>query len=164
MVNKTDVCDKNYFKKVIDENVIDQLDEERYEFILDLQKFNNNCYESNYVLSRYNYLLRVFEIKNKFRHLTMIEPKKQNIVTQISICLTEKYNGFQTISTEFSRRERKKFKPIDIIYQPTKNPEIRPLCYYTEDISKAYTNIYDQKDKTKRDYSCYECYYCRHFF
>ena len=63
MVNKTDVCDKNYFKKVIDENVTDQLDEEKYEFILDLQKFNNNCYEINYVLSRYNYLLRVFELK-----------------------------------------------------------------------------------------------------
>ena len=106
----------------------------------------------------------VFELKNKFRHLTMIEPKKQNIVRQISICLTEKYNGFQTISIEFAGRERKNFKPIDIIYGPTKNTEIRPLCYYTEYISKAYTNIYDQKGKTKRAYSCYECYYCRSFF
>ena len=62
----------------------------------------------------------MFELKNKFRHLTMIEPKKQNIVRQISICLTEKYNGFQTISIEFAGRERKNFKPIDIIYGPTK--------------------------------------------
>ena len=75
-------------------------------------------------------------------------------------CFTEKYNGFQTISIEFARRERKNFKPIDIIYKPTKNPEINPLCYYTEDISKADTNFYNQKDK-KRAYSCYECYYCR---
>ena len=65
--NKTDICDKNDFKKVIDENLIDQLDEEKYEFILDLQKFYNNCYEINHVLSKYNCFLRVFELKNKFR-------------------------------------------------------------------------------------------------
>ena len=59
MINKTDVCDKNDFKKVIDENLIDQLDEEKYEFILDLQKFNNNRYEINYTLSKYNYFLSV---------------------------------------------------------------------------------------------------------
>ena len=59
MINKTDVCDKNDFKKVIDENLIDQLDEEKYEFILDLQEFNNNRYEINYALSKYNYFLSV---------------------------------------------------------------------------------------------------------
>ena len=37
--------------------------------MLDLQKFNNNCYEVNC-------FLRVFELKNKFRHLTIKEPKK----------------------------------------------------------------------------------------
>ena len=74
--NKTDICDKNDFKKVIDENLIDQLDEEKYEFILDLEKFYNNCYEINHVLSKYNCFLRVFELKNKFRHLTVKKQKK----------------------------------------------------------------------------------------
>ena len=37
-----------------------------------------------------------------------------------------------------------------MIYKPTKNPEISPLCYFTEDISCAYSR--------------YECYYCRKFF
>ena len=74
--NKTDICDKNDFKKVIDENLIDQLDEEKYEFILDLQKFYNNCYEINHVLSKYNCFLRAFELKNKFRHLTVKKQKK----------------------------------------------------------------------------------------
>ena len=103
-----------------------------------MQKFNNNCYEINYLLSKYNYFLRLFELKSKFQHLTMKDEKKQNIVRQISSCLTEKYNGFHATSTEFARKERKIFKPIDIIYKPTKNREICPLCYYTEDISKAY--------------------------
>ena len=162
--NKTDVCDKNEFKKPIDEKLIEQLDEEKYKFILDFQKFNNKYYEINWFLSKYNNFLRVFELKNKFRHFKMKGPKKQKIVRQISSCFTKKYNGFQTISIEFARKERKNFKPIDIIYKPKKNSEIGPLCCFTEDILKGYTNFYNQKDKFNRAYSCYECYYCRKFF
>ena len=103
----------------------------KYEFILDLQKFNNNFYEVNCFLSEFNYFLKVFELKNKIWHLTIKEPKTQNIVRQISSCITKKYNGFHAISIEFARKESKKFKPIDIIYQPTKNPEINPFCYLT---------------------------------
>ena len=42
--NRIDICDKNDFKKVIDQNSINQSDEEGFQFILDLQKFNNDCY------------------------------------------------------------------------------------------------------------------------
>ena len=138
--NKKDICDKNELKTVIDEKLIDQLDEEKHDFVLDLQKFNSHCYEINSFLSKYGYFLRVFELKNKFRQLFMKEPKKQNIFRQISSCINEKYNGFQSISIEFARKERKNFKPIDIIYKPTKNPEFSLLCCFTEDISKAYAN------------------------
>ena len=62
------------------------------------------------------------------------------------------------------KQERKNFKPIDIIYKPTKSPKINPFYYYTEDISKAYANFYNAKDKNIRAYSCYECYYCWEFF
>ena len=58
--------------------------------------------------------LRIFELKDKYRKLSMLEPKKQNIVRQLSSCLIEKYNGFQVISIEFDRNQ-KKIKPIDII-------------------------------------------------
>ena len=164
--NKKDICEKNELKTVIDEKLIDQLDEGKYYFVLDLQKFDNNFYEINSFVSKYGYFLRVFELKNKFRQLFMKEPKKQNAIKQISSCINEKYNGFQSVSVEFARKERKNFKPIDIIYKPTKNPEFSPLCYFTEDISKAYSccEFLQCKDKTKRAYSCYECFYCRKFF
>ena len=106
----------------------------------------------------------MFELKSRFRHLTMKERKNQNIARQISSCITEKYNGFQTIPIEFARKERKKFKPIDVKYKPTKNPETSLLCYFTQDISKAYINFYNVKDKTRRAHGCYECYYCRKLF
>ena len=35
-------------------------------FIIDFQKFNNNCYEINSFQSNHNHFLRVFELKNKF--------------------------------------------------------------------------------------------------
>ena len=76
----------------------------------------------------------------------MKEQKKQSIVREISSCISEEYNGFQTISIEFVRKERKKFKPMDIIYKPMKNPEISPLSYFTQDILKAYINFFNVKD------------------
>ena len=94
----------------------------------------------------------------------MKEPKKQNKIRQLSSCLIGKYNGFQVISLEFNRKQKRKFKPNDIIYKPTKNPEVEPLCYFSKDIPKAYSNFYSIKDKRKRDYNCYECYYCRNLF
>ena len=41
--NKKDICNKNELKTVTDEKLIDQLDEENYNFVLDSQKFNKNC-------------------------------------------------------------------------------------------------------------------------
>ena len=49
----------------------------------------------------------------------------------------EKYNGFQVICIEYVRKQRKKFKPINIIYKPTKHIETELLCYFSDDISKA---------------------------
>ena len=80
------------------------------------------------ILFYQNVIKKVFELKNKFRHLSMKEPKRQNIVRQLSSCLMEKYNGFQVISIEYARKQRKKVKPINIIYKPTKHIEIEPLC------------------------------------
>ena len=61
-------------------------------------------------------------------------------------------------------KQTKKFKPIDIIHKPTKHPEIDPICFYSNDIAKANTNFYSVKNRNKRAFSCYECYYCRKFF
>ena len=132
-------CGKQEFEESIDKNLIEQLDQpEKFQFIVDLQKFNNICYEINSILSKHDYFLKVFELKNKFRHLSMKEPKKQNIVRQLSSCLMEKYNGFQVISIEYARKQRKKFKPINIIYKPTKHIETEPLCYFSEKLTLTH--------------------------
>ena len=89
--------------------------------------------------------------------------EKQTQIRQLASCLIQKYNGFHIIKNSFSKRERRKFEPVDIIYIPTKNAQILPECYYTTDISNAYTALYSGL-KTRRAFTIYECYYCNRFF
>ena len=57
------------------------------------------------------------------------------------------------------------FKPIDIIYKPTKHIEIEPLCFFSEDISKAYSSLHSKGKKgLSRAHKAYQCYYCNKFF
>ena len=105
------------------------------------------CYEINSILSKYNYFLRGFELKNKYCRFSVKDKSKQKIVRQLSSCLIEKYSGFRVITIEFERKQRKLFRPIDIIYRPTKSIDIEPLCYFSDEISKSY-----------------QCYYCNKFF
>ena len=60
------------------------------------------------LLAKHGYFLRVFELKNKFRHLALKNSKKQNIVRQLSSCINEKYNGFHLISIEYNKKIRTK--------------------------------------------------------
>ena len=57
--------------------------------VLDYQKCNSQCHEINLILAKYGYYLRVFELKVKFHHITLKNPKKQN-VRQLSSCINEK--------------------------------------------------------------------------
>ena len=82
-----DVCSKEDFEKVIDKNLIEQIDQpEKFKFIIELETFMKMCYEINTILSKFGYFLKVFELKNKFRHLTMKDKTKQNIRRQLSSC------------------------------------------------------------------------------
>ena len=131
---------------------------------MDLQKFQNIRYEINSILSKYSYFLRVFELKNKYRRFSVKDKNKQKIVKKLSSCLIEKYSGFRVISIEFERKQRKLFKPTDIICKPTKSIEIEPLCYFSDDISKAYSSLHSVGEKITRAHKCYQCYYCNKFF
>ena len=123
------------------------------------------CSEINVILSKFGYFLRVFELKNKFCQLTMKDKTKQKVVRQLQSCLIEKYSSFTIISIEYQKKQRKLFKPIDIIYKPTKHIEIEPLCYFSEDISKAYFSLHSKGKKgLSRAHKVYQCFYCNKLF
>ena len=87
-----DQCDKKEFEKSIDKSFIEKLIEKstnkgliekrihKFKFIIDLQKFQNMCYEINSILSKYNYFLRVFELKNKYGRFSVEDKNKHKIV------------------------------------------------------------------------------------
>ena len=154
---------ENRVSKKIDCNIIANIFD-KFEFIIDLQKFENMCYEINCILSKYGCFLRIFELKHKYRRLTVKNKNEQKIVRQLSSCLIEKYSGVTQISLEYKRKQRKLFKPIDIIYKPTKRLEIKPLCFFSNDLSKGYLSLYSSGEKIKRAHECYQCYYCNKFF
>ena len=137
---KTDLCSSAELKESVDNNLFIQLNQEKFNIILDYQKFNNQCHEVNMLLAKHGYFLRVFELKDKFHHLALRHSKKQNIFRQLFSSKNEKYNGFHAISIEYSKKLRKKIKPIIINYKPVKPPEIKSQSYYSQDISKSYRN------------------------
>ena len=97
--------------------------------MLDNQKFNTQCHKIKGILTAYGYFLRVFELKGIFCHLIKKHPKNQNIVRQLSSCITEKYNGFPVTATEHSKKSGKT-KPVDIIYKPINSPEKKIVLLY----------------------------------
>ena len=102
------MCSSAELKESVDNNLFIQLNQEKFNIILRYQKFNNQCNEVNMLLAKHGYFLRVFELKNKFHHLALKNQKKQNIVRKLSSCINEKYNGFQVISIEYSKKLQKK--------------------------------------------------------
>ena len=137
---KTDLRSSDELNESVDNNLFIQLNPEKFNIILDYQKFNNQCHEVNMLLAKHGYFLRVFELKDKFHHLALRHSKKQNIFRQLFSSKNEKYNGFHAISIEYSKKLRKKIKPIIINYKPVKPPEIKSQSYYSQDISKSYRN------------------------
>ena len=137
---KTDLRSSDELNESVDNNLFIQLNQEKFNIILDYQKFNNQCHEVNMLLAKHGYFLRVFELKDKFHHLALRHSKKQNIFRQLFSSKNEKYNGFHAISIEYSKKLRKKIKPIIINYKPVKLPEIKSQSYYSQDISKSYRN------------------------
>ena len=155
-----DLCNKEELEKAIDKDLVKELNQpEKFEFIIDLQKFHNMCYEINLILLKYGYFLRVFELKYKFRQLVVKDKNKQKLVRQLWSCLMERNSGFGVISIKFERKQRKKFKRIDIIYKPTKHIEIEPLCFFSDNMGKAYSRFYLRGKEIKKARKCSQCYY-----
>ena len=141
-------CSSNELEKIVGKDLFQEINQpEKLKFIIDQQYFFNMCYHIKMILS---YFLSVYELKKKYRRLFMKKSDQQKIVKELSSCLIGKYNGFAVILIEYKKKKRKNFKQLDIIYKLTKDLETEPLCYFTTDISFAYSAYYLHDSKMTR--------------
>ena len=144
-------CNNNELEKILGKDLVQENNQhEKFKFIIEQQYFFDMCYQINMILAKLGYFVRVYELKKKYRHLTMKKPDEQKFVRQLSSCLIEKYNGFTVIQIQNEKKERKIFEPLDIVYKPTKQLEIEPLCFFSIDISQAYSSYFSTGTKMKR--------------
>ena len=57
---KTDLCSLAELRELVDNNLFTQLNQEKFNIILDYQKFNKQCHEVNILLAKHRCFLRVF--------------------------------------------------------------------------------------------------------
>ena len=143
-------------------NIANQFDDD-LKIELDLNKFENTCYHINDLLSQENFFLRVYEIKNNYREIRLKTTEKTKIEKKLFSCLKIKFNGFEIISRLFNTKARRKFYPIDILYQPVNNVNDEVKCFVSSDLSKSYSFNWKNEDSIKKKITgqtVYECYYC----
>ena len=112
------------------------------DLVLDLNyaNFEKTCYNSNDLLMKNGYFLRIYELKEKFWYVTHDNPKKKNIIRQVSSCIKQKFNGFNIVAVEFDRKFRKDFYPFDKIYKPAKKQHEVIQCFFPPQMHLAYTS------------------------
>ena len=78
------------------------------------------------------FFLRVLELKENCCVLKKQKKKKKNVIRELSLCIFEKFNGFNIVRLGFDRKLRQKISLIDIIYKPVKQK--------TENIERFFSN------------------------
>ena len=91
---------------------------EKLRLDLDIQNFENQCFSVNNFLNKYGLFLRVYELKDKFLYLFKQDSETKTVFRELSRCINEKFNGFYIVRFGSSKKLRKSFHPIDMIYKP----------------------------------------------
>ena len=128
--------------------------------------FENQCFQINTILSRYDMFLRVFELKDKFRYIIKQNSEQKKHFSEVSACVVERFNGFTIVRLEFDNEIRKQFTPIDIIYKPVKKENAILNCFFTDKLHLAYKAVYNETTKwDKLKSTCaFQCYFCGKFW
>ena len=73
---------------------------------LDVLNFENQCFKINTILNRHGMFLRVFELKDKFRYVFKQNNEQKKIISEVSACIIERFNGFTIVRIEFDNEIR----------------------------------------------------------
>ena len=131
---------------------------------LNVNHFEEMCYNLNDILLKENMFLRIYEIKDKFRYLFHENKDSKNCLRSLSSCIKEKFNGFGRAELKLSTKEKTDLIPINILYKPVKKLGEFVKCYFVKDLKYAYRSVYEKSQKDFGANTLYECYYCNDFW
>ena len=99
---KKDLVSEDCLKEDIRASFYNNLVELKPILILDLNyaNFEKTCYDTNDLLMKNGYFLRIYELKEIFRYITHDNPKKKNIIRKVSSCIKQKFNGFNIVISQ----------------------------------------------------------------
>ena len=65
-------CQSDELEKILGKDLLQEINQpDKFKFIIDQQYFFNMCYHINIILAKFGYFFQVYELKKKYRHLTM---------------------------------------------------------------------------------------------
>ena len=69
--------------------------------------FDYMCFDVKEILIEDKMLLRVYELKDKFRYLFHENKEKKEVIRKVSSCIKEKFNGFHVTQSSLSKGQKK---------------------------------------------------------
>ena len=129
-----------------------------------MSTFENQCNDINEILMEKNLFLRVYKKRNKFCYLIRKPTTGQNsVIRNLSLCVVERYNGYQVVKIENRDCQKALFEPIDIVYDPVERPDQNIECYYTFKIYFPYRYKYFKGAAGIDTLHAFQCYACSKF-
>ena len=92
---------------------------------------------------------------------------KNKVRRNLSSCVLEKFNGYETIRNDLARKERVKYRAIDIVYEPSFDTDTPVVCYFSPEIHLAYRGYlgtFENGQEKVYNRVVRQCYYCHHYF
>ena len=132
--------EKQKLADVIGQEIFDKLESKKAFLQLDLSlvTFEMQCHMINDLLMSQNLLLRVYELRKKFRYLIKKVPKGKNANTkELLACVQERFNGFQLVKRLGETERRHFYRPIDIVYKPVSKISQTVNCYFSKSMKNA---------------------------
>ena len=84
---------------------------------------------------------------------------------ELSTCVIREFNGYEMLKKDLEKTERTHHDPIDIVYQPTFDPNTPVFCYFCLEIHKAYRAYIERSQKSTRysSMTVRQSHYCNFF-
>ena len=163
---KQDLCFEENFEEEMGNDLYSKIKTIKENCILDLNlnHFEEMCYNINDILLKENMFLRIYEIKDKYRYLFHENKDAKNCLRSLSSCIKEKFNGFSWCKLKLSSKEKTDLLPVNILYKPIKKSDNFVKCYFVSDLKNAYRTTYEKSLRQHTANTLNECYYCNDFW